>query len=73
MTPQEIFNALMEGRKVKLTQKRFKELLGQFRPYEKLPLNKFIVYSIEQDCVNLYCEEIDEVLYDFDFREICLF
>lgn len=70
MTPQEVFNALMQGKKVKLTQEKFKELLKE---YEKPILNEFIIRSIEETCVNLYCEETEEVLYDFYFEQVLLF
>ncbi len=69
MTPQETFNAMMQSKKVKLTDEQFEEL---YRDYKK-EVNIFIVHSVEECCVNLYNEEIDEVIYDFPFEEISLF
>lgn len=71
MTPQEIFNSLMQGKKVKLTNERFESFLSQYTAYKTS--NEFIIRSIEETCVNLYNEEIDEVFYDFYFEDILLF
>jgi hypothetical protein len=70
MTPQETFNALMEGKRVKLTDDAFKE---EFESYRKKPDNSFLINSIEQSAVSLYNYNTQEVYYDMDFEVINLF
>jgi hypothetical protein len=70
MTPQETFNALMEGKRVKLTDDAFKE---EFESYREKPDNSFLINSIEQSAVSLYNYNTQEVYYDMDFEVINLF
>jgi len=70
MTPQETFNALMEGKRVKLTDDAFKE---EFKSYREKPDNSFLINSIEQSAVSLYNYNTQEVYYDMDFEVINLF
>jgi len=70
MTPQETFNALMEGKRVKLTDDAFKE---EFESYQGKPDNSFLINSIEQSAVSLYNYNTQEVYYDMDFEVINLF
>lgn len=70
MTPQETFNALMQGKKVKLKDDVFK---GGFEPYKEYPnTNEFWIYQIEASSVNLYSDETEEVYYDYQFVDISL-
>jgi hypothetical protein len=74
MTPQEIFNALIQGTKVKLTNNKFEELQQEFEKYGNDPqTNIFQVYQIEQSVCNLYNEEDTTVYYEFSFDDIILF
>jgi hypothetical protein len=70
MTPQETFNALMEGKRVKLTDNAFKD---KFESYREKPDNSFLINSIEQSAVSLYNYNTQEVYYDMDFEVINLF
>ena len=71
MTPQEIFNALMERTQVKLTNDKFEELQQE---YGNTPqTNIFQVYQIEQSVCNLYSEDDEIVYYEFSFDDIILF
>jgi len=70
MTPQETFNALMQGKRVKLTDNAKKR---GFEPYKENPdTNEFWIYQIEASSVNLYNEETEEVYYDYQFEDISL-
>jgi len=73
MTPQETFNALMEGKKVKLTDDAYKGLLDEFESYQEKPDNIFLINSIEQSCISLFSFNIEDVYYDIDFDCIILY
>ena len=72
MTPQETFNALMQGNKVKLTDDAFKGFLDEFESYQPKPDNDFLINSIEESSVSLYNYNTQEVYYDMDFDCIVL-
>ena len=72
MTPQETFNALMEGKKVKLIDKEFNRINKELE-VEAITTNVFWVYQIEASVVNLYNEELETVFHDFSFKDISLF
>jgi len=75
MTPQEIFNALIQGTEVKLKKERFSDLNKELLSLDREPIqtNIFQVYQIEQSCVNLYNEETEDVSHDFSFDDIILY
>lgn len=73
MTPQEIFNALMQDKKVKLTDEAFTGFLDEFEGYELKLDNYFTVNAIEQSSVSLYNYNTQSVYYDMDFKFITLF
>ena len=69
MKPQEIFNVLMDGNKVKLTDEKFKQFIEEFNESEPTPINCFTIRSLEQYCVNLFDAE-ENAYYDFEFEDI---
>ena len=73
MTPQETFNALMQGKRVKLTDDAFKGFLDEFESYQVKPDNYFLINSIEESSVSLHNYNTQEVYYDMDFDCIVLF
>lgn len=62
MKPLDLFNALMEGKTVKVTDKKLKEL--------EEDVNSFLIHQIEQGCVNLFSKDSGEVYYDVDFSDV---
>jgi hypothetical protein len=69
MTPQETFNALMEGKKVKLKTSIFENYFRNWRLEE----NKFWVYQIEASSISLYDDKREEIFYDFTFEDLIPF
>lgn len=63
MEPQEVFNAMMEGKTVILTDEAFDKLKLKM-------INKFQVYQIEQDSCNLINIDTDGIFYDVDFEDL---
>ena len=72
MTPQETFNALIQGKKVKLKDDVFKGFLDEFENYQAKPDNDFLINSIEESAVSLHNYNTQEVYYDIDFDCITL-
>ena len=72
MEAQEIFNALMQDKKVKLTNEAFEGFLDEFEGHELKPNNYFTINSIEQSSVSLYNYNTQSVYYDMDFECITL-
>lgn len=72
MKPQEIFNALMQGNRVKLTDDAFIGFLDEFESYQEKPDNYFLINSIEESSVSLYNYNTQDVYYDMDFDCIVL-
>lgn len=72
MTPQEIFNTLMQGNRVKLTDDAFISFLDEFESYQEKPDNYFLINSIEESSVSLYNYNTQEVYYDMDFDCVIL-
>ena len=72
MTPQETFNALMQGKRVKLTEDAFKGFLDEFESYQSKPDNDFLINSIEESSVSLHNYNTQEVYYDMNFDFIVL-
>ena len=73
MTPQETFNALIQGKKVKLKDDVFKGFLDEFENYQAKPDNDFLINSIEESAVSLHNYNTQEVYYDIDFEDLSFY
>ena len=67
MAPQEAFDTLMEGGKVRTTEALFEILT---RDNYDLIMNEFIIYQIEQGSVNIYVEDSDLLFYEIPFDDL---
>ena len=70
MIPNDILNALLEGKEVKVKEGVFNSICED---EEYKPINCFTIYQIEQGSVNLYNEFTEEVFYEILFDDISLF